>query len=144
QWRPYRDGTGTADSVAQVLHWLALPAGERPRFVTMYLDQVDEASHGHGPDSPQAAMARREVDAAIARLLQGLRDAGLADAVNLLVVSDHGFETIPPGHALRVEDMAPADVAEAVSDGQVIGFAPLPGKTAEAERLLLGRHAQYA
>lgn len=144
QWRPYRDGTGAADSVAQVLHWLALPAGERPRFVTMYLDQVDEASHGHGPDSPQAAMARREVDAAIARLLQGLRDAGLADAVNLLVVSDHGFETIPPGHALRVEDMAPADVAEAVSDGQVIGFAPLPGKTAEAERLLLGRHAQYA
>jgi predicted AlkP superfamily pyrophosphatase or phosphodiesterase len=144
QWRPYRDGTGAADSVAQVLHWLALPAGERPRFVTMYLDQVDEARHGHGPDSPQAAMARREVDAAIARLLQGLRDAGLADAVNLLVVSDHGFETIPPGHALRVEDMAPADVAEAVSDGQVIGFAPLPGKTAEAERLLLGRHAQYA
>jgi predicted AlkP superfamily pyrophosphatase or phosphodiesterase len=144
QWRPYRDGTGAADSVAQVLHWLALPAGERPRFVTMYLDQVDEASHGHGPDSPHAAMARREVDAAIARLLQGLRDAGLADAVNLLVVSDHGFETIPPGHALRVEDMAPADVAEAVSDGQVIGFAPLPGKTAEAERLLLGRHAQYA
>ncbi len=143
QWHPYRSGTRAADSVAQVLQWLALPAGERPRFITMYLDQVDEASHDHGPDSPQAAVARREVDAAVAQLLQGLHSLGQASATNLLVVSDHGFETIPPGHVLRVEDMAPADVAEAVSDGQVIGFAPLPGKAAEAERRLLGRHAHY-
>lgn len=144
QWRPYQDGTRATDSVSQVLQWLALPARERPRFVTMYLDQVDEASHDHGPDSAQAAAARREVDAAIAQLLRGLREAGQADAVNLLVVSDHGFDTIPPGQVLRVEDMAPPAVADAVSDGQVIGFAPLPGKTAEAERLLLGRHAHYA
>ena len=144
QWRPYRDGTRAADSVAQVLQWLALPASERPRLVTMYLDQVDEASHEHGPDSPQAAAARREVDAAVAQLLRGLRALHLIGATNLLVVSDHGFETIPPGQVLRVEDMAPPRVAEAVSDGQVISFAPLPGRTAEAERLLLGRHAHYA
>ena len=144
QWRPYRDGTRAADSVAQVLQWLALPASERPRLVTMYLDQVDEASHEHGPDSPQAAAARREVDAAVAQLLRGLRALHLTGATNLLVVSDHGFETIPPGQVLRVEDMAPPRVAEAVSDGQVISFAPLPGRTAEAERLLLGRHAHYA
>ena len=144
QWRPYRDGTRAADSVAQVLQWLALPASERPRLVTMYLDQVDEASHEHGPDSPQAAAARREVDAAVAQLLRGLRALHLTGATNLLVVSDHGFETIPPGQVLRVEDMAPPGVAEAVSDGQVISFAPLPGRTAEAERLLLGRHAHYA
>ena len=144
QWRPYRDGTRAADSVAQVLQWLALPASERPRLVTMYLDQVDEASHEHGPDSPQAAAARREVDAAVAQLLRGLRALHLIGATNLLVVSDHGFETIPPGQVLRVEDMAPPGVAEAISDGQVISFAPLPGRTAEAERLLLGRHAHYA
>jgi predicted AlkP superfamily pyrophosphatase or phosphodiesterase len=144
QWRPYQDGTRAADSVSQVLQWLALPARERPRFVTMYLDQVDEASHDHGPDSAQAATARREVDAAIAQLLRGLRETGQADTVNLLVVSDHGFDTIPPGQVLRVEDMAPPAVADAVSDGQVIGFAPLPGNTTEAERLLLGRHPHYA
>ena len=143
QWRPYRDDTPASESVAQVLQWLALPAHERPRFVTMYLDQVDEASHDHGPDSPQAIAARRDVDAAIAALLRGLRENGHVQAVNLLVVSDHGFDTIAPGQVLRTETMAPPDVAEAVSDGQVIGFAPLPGKTADAERLLLGRHAHY-
>lgn len=144
QWRPFRDDNRAADSVAQVLQWLSLPAGERPRFVTMYLHQVDEASHDHGPDSPQAAQARREVDAALAQLLDGLRAIGRSAATNLVVLSDHGFETIPPGQVLRVDDMVPTDVAEAVSDGQVIGFAPLPGRTADAERLLLGRHAHYA
>ena len=143
QWRPYRDDTTASESVAQVLQWLALPARERPRFVTMYLDQVDEASHDHGPDSPQAVAARRDVDAAIDALLRGLRENGHLQTTNLLVVSDHGFDTIPPGQVLRTEAMAPPEVAEAISDGQVIGFAPLPGKTAEAERLLLGRHAHY-
>ncbi len=143
QWRAYRDDARAADSVAQVLQWIRKPAGEHPRLVLMYLDQVDEASHAFGPDSGEADAARREVDDAIAGLLRGLRDAHRLPSTNLLVVSDHGFDTVLAGHAIRVTDMAPADVAEAVSDGQVIGFAPLPGKTAEAERALLGRHAQY-
>jgi predicted AlkP superfamily pyrophosphatase or phosphodiesterase len=144
QWRAYREGTRAADSVAQVLAWLDAPRRARPRFVTLYLDQVDEASHDHGPDSPQANAARREVDAAIAALLHGLRARGLAGRTNLLVVSDHGFETVPPGHALPTTALAPAEVAEAVSDGQVIGFAPRPRRAAQAERLLLGRHEHYA
>ena len=143
QWRKYRDDTRAADSVAQVLQWLDLPPRERPRFVTMYLDQVDEASHDFGPDSAQAVAARHEVDAALDTLQRGLRERGLLAQVNLLVVSDHGFETVPVGHAIATESMVPPDIAEAVSDGQVIGFAPQPGKTTEAERALLGRHAQY-
>ena len=144
QWRAYRDGTRAADSVTQVLRWLRSPAPERPRFVTMYLDQVDEASHDHGPDSPQAAAARTEVDAAIGSLLRGLRGCGLTASVNLLVVSDHGFETVHAGQVVPTDAMAPPDVAEAVSDGQVIGFAPRPGREADAERLLLGKHERYS
>jgi predicted AlkP superfamily pyrophosphatase or phosphodiesterase len=125
------------------MQWMRAPAGERPRLVVMYLGQVDEASHAHGPDSRQADSARREVDAAVARLLAGLRRAGRLPSTNIVVVSDHGFETVPAGNTLRTRDLVPEAVAEAISDGQVIGFAPLPGKAAEAERLLLGRHAHY-
>lgn len=143
QWRTYRDATRAAGSVTQVMQWLNAAARERPRFVTMYLDQVDEASHAHGPDSHEADAARREVDDAIAMLLHELQRSGRLPGTNLVVVSDHGFATVPAGNTIRTTDMAPADVAEAVSDGQAIGFAPRPGKTAEAERALLGRHAQY-
>ena len=143
QWRPYRDFTRAAGSVAQVMQWLRAPPRERPRFVTMYLDQVDEASHAHGPDSREADAARREVDDAIALLLRELRRSARLPGTNLIVVSDHGFASVPAGNVLGTTDMVAADVAEAVSDGQAVGFAPLPGKTAEAERALLGRHAQY-
>ncbi|WP_256646476.1 ectonucleotide pyrophosphatase/phosphodiesterase [Thermomonas paludicola] len=139
-WRAYDDDLPAPAAVTQVLRWLEVPAHQRPRFVTLYLDEVDEASHDHGPDSAQAITARREVDAAIGMLLDGLRQHGLLASTNVLVVSDHGFETVLPGHTLPVEALAPPDVAEAISDGQVIGFAPLPGKTADAEQRLLGRH----
>jgi predicted AlkP superfamily pyrophosphatase or phosphodiesterase len=143
QWRHYAENTRAINSVQQVLQWLALPANQRPRFITMYLDQVDDASHNHGPNSPQADAARREVDAAIAALLKELADDNQIANTNLLVVSDHGFDTVPAGHTLNVEQMAPPSVAEAVSDGQVIGFAPIQGKTPDAEQLLLGRHDHY-
>jgi predicted AlkP superfamily pyrophosphatase or phosphodiesterase len=143
QWRRYAENTRAIDNVHQVLQWLALPANQRPRFITMYLDQVDAASHDHGPSSTQADTARREVDAAIAALLRGLRDHSQMATTNLLIVSDHGFDTVAAGHALNVETMAAPNVAEAVSDGQVIGFAPLPGKTQDAEQQLLGRHDHY-
>ena len=83
------------------------------------------------------------MDAAIAALLRGLRDHSQMATTNLLIVSDHGFDTVAAGHALNVETMAAPKVAEAVSDGQVIGFAPLPGKTQDAEQQLLGRHDHY-
>ena len=143
-WRAYADDTRAADNAATVIAWLAVPASQRPRFATLYLDQVDEASHEHGPDSPQAQAARTEVDAALGELLHSLQQRGLHDAVNLVVVSDHGFASVPPNQRIATTDMVSADLAEAISDGQVIGFAPLPGKTAETERVLLGRHAQYA
>ena len=143
QWRQYHDGTRASDSVQQVLQWLALPARQRPRFVTMYLDQVDEASHNHGPESAQAISARHEVDTALAVLLQGLRTHDALATTNLLVVSDHGFATVPAGQAIATTDMVAADIATAVSDGQVISFAPLPGKTTAAEQQLLGRHPHY-
>lgn len=143
QWRAYHSNTRAADSVAQLLQWLRLPVGERPRFITMYLDQVDDASHDDGPDSVAAIAARGEVDTAIASLLAGLREHHQLASTNLIIVSDHGFDTVPAGHLLHVEAMAPANIATAVSDGQVIGFVPLPGKTTEAERRLLGQHDHF-
>ena len=144
QWREYRDGIAPAQSVAQVMQWLRAPVAQRPRFVTLYFSDVDHASHGHGPDSAQAAAARGEVDAAIATLLRELGDAGLAASVNLLVVSDHGFETVPAGQAIATDTMASPDVADTVSEGQVVGFVPKPGREQDAERALLGRHERYA
>ena len=144
EWRPYEEGTDPATNAATVAAWLAAPERERPRFATLYFDQVDEASHAHGPDSAEAQVARANVDAALGLLVRRLRDSGRLAYTNLVIVSDHGFETVRPDQRLSTDALVPADVAEAISDGQVIGFMPLPGKAAEAERVLLGHHPTHA
>lgn len=130
--------------VDTVLEWLAGPDPRRLDFATLYFEQVDKAAHDYGPDSPQAHAALRAVDHAIGRLLDGLTRRGALDAVDVVVVSDHGMATVPPGRALAVEDVVSMQEASVVSIGQVIGIVPKPGFEAQVERRLLGRHGQYA
>jgi predicted AlkP superfamily pyrophosphatase or phosphodiesterase len=53
----------------------------RPRFTYAYLPHLDYAAQKFGPDSPQAATATVELDAAIGRLQDGLAQAGLDDVL---------------------------------------------------------------
>lgn len=144
RWHAFDARVPIAVRVDEVLAWLHEPPGERPRLATLYFDQVDGAGHAHGPQSPEYAQAVRQVDAGIGRLLAGLHAAGLERTVDLVVVSDHGMAAVPPGQVVTTTEMVPADVAAVVSPGQSVGFRPLPGREAEAERRLLGRHAHYA
>ncbi|WP_036208674.1 ectonucleotide pyrophosphatase/phosphodiesterase [Novilysobacter arseniciresistens] len=143
RWLPY-DGDMTMPArVDTVLGWLSEPAATRPRFATLYFDALDHAGHDAGPDSPGVAATLAEVDDAIGRLLDGLDARGLADAVDIVLVSDHGMAPVPAAQVIALEDMVdPAD-AQAVSGGPSAGFEPLPGRTAAAEAQLLGRHDHY-
>lgn len=143
RWRPYDGDVPMETRVDTVLGWLSEPTATRPRFMTLYFEHVDEASHAHGPDSPEAHAAQRAVDAALGRLLDGLDARGLAEGVNIVLVSDHGLAEVAPGNAVVVEEMADPGDVELVSAGQVVGFVPTPGREAAAEDALLGRHARH-
>lgn len=143
RWRTYDGDVANAERVETVLGWLSEPAATRPRFVTLYFSDVDHAAHDHGPRSGQAREALASVDASIGDLLDGLRERGLADAVDIVLVSDHGLAEVPPGHAIATDALVDPAVARAVSTGQSVGFAPLPGREAEAEARLLGAHATH-
>lgn len=143
QWRTYDASVPLPDRVDQVLGWVGQTDADAPRLVTLYMEQVDHAGHDHGPDSPEYAAAIGEVDAAIGRLLGGLHSRGLDASTNVIVVSDHGMASVPNGQTIAIEDMVDPTIATDVSMGQSVGFAPLPGKRREAEKVLLGAHAQY-
>ena len=126
-WLPY-DGSVTPEQrVDQVLDWLDLPAGERPAFLTLYFDDVDHAGHGYGPDSKQVNEAAAKVDAALARLVEGLKKRGLFDRINMIVVSDHGMASVPPNHNVIVDKLIPLDQVQVVSLGVLAGFNPKDG-----------------
>ena len=143
QWRRYDDDLPNAERVDTVLDWLSVPAATRPRFVTLYFADVDHAAHGTGPRSAETRAAIATVDNAIGTLLDGLRARGLGDAVDVVLVSDHGLAAVAPGHAIATGSMVDPAVARPVTTGQSVGFAPLPGREADAEATLLGAHDHY-
>jgi len=143
RWKPFDASLPMAARVDTVLGWLGEGAGTRPRLATLYMEHLDEVSHDHGPDSAETHVAIGEVDAAIGRLVDGLASRGLLDAVNVVIVSDHGMAAVVPGHSIAIEDMVDAADAEWMTAGESVGFIPRRGHEAAAEHRLLGPHTQY-
>jgi predicted AlkP superfamily pyrophosphatase or phosphodiesterase len=63
---------------------------ERPTFTFIHLDLVDDAGHTHGHGTPQYYQSVEEADRLIGRVLDGLKQAGIAERTVVLVTSDHG------------------------------------------------------
>jgi arylsulfatase A-like enzyme len=63
----------------------------KPDVVVNWLTEPDHLQHAIGAGSPQARDAIRNDDREVGLLLERLRELGLGDKTNLIVVSDHGF-----------------------------------------------------
>ncbi|MBO9664077.1 ectonucleotide pyrophosphatase/phosphodiesterase [Dokdonella sp.] len=140
RWLPF-DGKMKPDArVDQLLAWIDLPPPERARFYTLYFEQIDHAAHQDGPASAGVDAALREVDAALARLLDGLKRRGLSDRANLVIVSDHGGTATARERLIYLEDLVGDDEAESVNLGILAGLNPRSGRTADVEAKLLRPH----
>jgi predicted AlkP superfamily pyrophosphatase or phosphodiesterase len=91
-WFPYDAKFPDEARVGQVLDWLKMPALRRPHFITLYFSDVDGAGHDFGPEAPETRRAVEHVDQMIGRLWDGIRATRLP--VNLILLSDHGMETV--------------------------------------------------
>ena len=125
RWLPYDGDLGYADRVDQALDWLDEP--DPPRLVTLYFEAVDDAGHRHGPDAPEVAQAIARVDAALGRLVEGLRQRGRLEATDLVVVSDHGMTAVSPDRVVLIDDAVDLEVDD-VDWGEVPGVWPGPGR----------------
>ena len=139
-WLPFDGDMTPTARVDRILQWLDLPPAQRPRFLTLYFEQVDHAGHRHGPDAPEVAAALRVVDDALARLVDGLGERGLARTTNLVVVSDHGSAATRPELRTVLDDLIPLEHVTVVNYGVLAGIEPLPGHAASIERALLAPH----
>jgi predicted AlkP superfamily pyrophosphatase or phosphodiesterase len=138
-WLKFDQKTPSVARTDQVLAWLDLPGTERPRFVTLYFDVVDTAGHEFGPDSAEVSAAAAEVDAAVARLMAGLKAREVG--ANLVIVADHGMAPVSPARRMLIEDLAPAGSFRVMTGGAFMTLVPTPGREAELERAVLGKRA---
>ena len=143
EWKPFEKKMPSAARVDQVLAWMAAPGANRPGFVTLYFDIVDTAGHHAGPGSQDVNKAVAEVDAAVGRLVAGLKAQGQADT-NIIVVADHGMADVGPDRVTYLDDLLAAASFRAVAVGPVASVIPAAGHEAEVEGALLGQHDHFA
>lgn len=65
-----------------------------PRYSVLWLSEPDASQHETAPGSPNALAALRETDGHLGEVTQALKDRGVLDQTEILVVSDHGFSTV--------------------------------------------------
>ena len=66
----------------------------RPNLLLYHLLSLDSTHHRYGPRSLAATTTMAQQDAAVARLLAAVEEAGLTPQTTVFVVSDHGFKLV--------------------------------------------------
>lgn len=140
QWMPFDQSMPGDARVDRVLSWLDLPADQRPKLETLYFDIVDTAGHRHGPDGAETRAAVVSVDASMGRLVEGLKARGLYDRTMLVIVSDHGMAATSPDRVVWIDDIIDPAALKIGYGGAVLTADPAPGREAEVQAKLVGRH----
>ena len=82
-WLQFNQALSDRQRTDIVLDWMRRPADTRPRFVTLYFDEVDTAGHQYGPADAKTTDAVAAVDVAIGRLadqLSALRSRSISSS----------------------------------------------------------------
>ena len=139
-YRRFNHGLGNPERVDQVLSWLGVSEAERPAFLTLYFNSVDDADHDVGPDDPKMRPVALEVDAAIARLIAGIAAAGLLERTNIVAVSDHGMAAQGMDRIIYLEDYVDPATVEVVDWSPVLTLSPRTGSVDAVYAALKGKH----
>jgi predicted AlkP superfamily pyrophosphatase or phosphodiesterase len=139
-WATFDEGVSLADRVDSVLALLERPDATRPEFLTLYTSAVDHAGHEHGPASPEVRAAVGVADAMVARLAAGLHTRGLAEQVNLIIVSDHGMAPTSADRLILLDELIDLDDIVVHDWGPAGMYQPAEGKNDAVYRALHDRH----
>lgn len=127
--RNYNGGVPNNMRVDKVLSWLDNPAANRPTMITLYFSDVDDAGHEFGPDAEETKYAVWDVDDSIGRLMNGLRERGVEDKVNVIVVSDHGMAKVNLRNTTFLDDHFDlADTERILWTNEIVQIFPKAGK----------------
>jgi alkaline phosphatase D len=102
-WKPYQQDKDYSERVEEVLKWLALSESQRPRLITLYFSAVDTAAHNFGVGSLQEREAVTKVDKHIGDLLLGIKQLGLKQRSNIVVVADHGMANLSDQRVINLD-----------------------------------------
>lgn len=128
-WKPFDDEVSFGDRVDTVLHWLSLPQGRRPHFVTLYFEEPDAVSHGYGPVSAETGAVVGSLDSLMGVLRTGIAELPHGNKVNLIVLSDHGMTEVDESRYNNILDTLPKRMIKRIIGGNPVwAVEPVEGK----------------
>ena len=144
-WKPYDEKVPNFERVDAALSWLFFLFFRRPTLFTLYFSDVDHAGHDASPDSTEVAEAVATVDAAVGRLIDGLKTRGIYEQANIIIVSDHGMASVNPAHITLLDNYFDLKKAERVVWGaQLTHIFPKTGEEATLQQSLKGARLGHA
>lgn len=101
----YEHNKPYGERIDGVIDWLKLPYEKRPHFITLYFHETDSKGHGYGPDSEETNRGIALLDSLLGVLDTKLAAIGMADSVNIILVSDHGMASVSKDRTVNVSDI---------------------------------------
>lgn len=128
-WKKY-DGTVTYEArIDTVIKWFAYPLDKRPELINLYFDEPDLTSHEAGPVSVETGRVVERIDSIVGEIRQKLSTLPEAKRINLIILSDHGMESISSERYINIKDVVPNRMIASISGGNpVYEINPAEGK----------------
>ncbi|XP_054831206.1 ectonucleotide pyrophosphatase/phosphodiesterase family member 7 [Eublepharis macularius] len=137
----YNNETEWRENIDLVMKWFTK---DNLDFVALYFGEPDSTGHKHGPESQQRKEIVSQVDRTVGYLRQSIKDHGLNSALNLIITSDHGMETVQKQdeiHLQKVANFSFQDIQfELVDYGPHGLLVPKPGKLEQVYEALKDAH----
>ncbi|KAI6199874.1 Ectonucleotide pyrophosphatase/phosphodiesterase C27A7.1 [Aphelenchoides besseyi] len=113
---PYNRSLPYSTRVDMIVDWLTLPANQRPDMIAAYFDQPDQIGHFHRTDE-EVNLELNYIESVLNYLFTSLQKHDLIDCTNIVVVSDHGMQSLNKRIYLNEQ----LDITGAITVNGVIG-----------------------
>ncbi len=143
KWVDYDGSIPDSVRIDSVMTWLD-PAGDvQADFATLYFSFVDSRGHRHGPDSPEVDAAVVEMDGILGYLIEKVEETGLAENLNIILVSDHGMAATNEERVIFLDEIINLNDVDVVSWSPAGMLKPAEGKTEEVYLALKENQENY-
>jgi predicted AlkP superfamily pyrophosphatase or phosphodiesterase len=129
--------------VDTVVKWLKMPYAVRPHFITLYYSLTDTYGHRYGPNSKEINYAISRLDSVLGYLFDEVKEIGMKDSVNFILVSDHGMTEVDSSRVIDYEELLKGLDYRTEAGGPFLLIAPAKGEREKIYRRLKGNEKHY-
>ena len=91
---PFNGRVTEKEKISQILSWMDMPEGQRPRLIMSWWHGADSIAHELGPNHKSVKNQINKQDKLLLSLINQIEERKLWNKTTLIVVSDHGMSEI--------------------------------------------------